>query len=176
MKVQLGANDILKLMKQGKWPIRGMPQLRALVNKHGETALQYAAQVQKGVKGITSKEYNNYLGIMGASFYTDNPNGRPQAIEMLSLAKFCSQWSRDPKAHNQPFSNDFKTRETYKTQVVNVHHNPKKMVYKLVCMYLDVLRPALAERRMQLGIHDYKRGQCLGLSCALKPIIIFFCV
>ena len=138
-----------------------MPQLKAIVNKHGKKALEYAVQVQKWVKGISSKGYNFFLGVMGASFYTDNPNGRPRAIETMSLKKFCMQWSRDPDSQSQPVSCDLKTQETYKTQVVNVNHNPNTMVHKLVCMYLDVLRPALATRREQLGIHGYIReGKC----------------
>lgn len=159
MKVKLGANDITKLIKKGMWPKHGMPQLRDLVNKYGKKALHYAVQVQKGKEGISSKPVNFYLGVMGASFYTDNPNGRPRAIEVLSLAKFIAQWSRDPNSYSQAVSNDFKTREIYKSQVINVHHNPKTMVHRLVCMYLDVLRPALVKRREQLGIRGYKQGK-----------------
>jgi hypothetical protein len=161
MKVKLGAKDITKLIKKRMWPKRGMPQLRAIVNKYGNKALNYAVRVQKGEEGISSKPVNFYLGVMGSSFYTDNVNGRPGAIETMSLEKFISQWSRDPKSHSQPFSNNFKTREIYKTQVFNVHHSPQKMVHKLVCMYLDVIRPALVERREQLGIRSHKQGKRL---------------
>lgn len=136
-KVRVQAlGNIDQLIKEGRWPVGGLPELQHAVDTRLEWAQELASNLQASVIPLTRTDYIEYVRLLCSSFYTSAHQGRQLALSNMTYKDL-----RRLRKKQRIRSTKFKTAAVYGYQTISV----MKSSLELLTMYIDVVRPKLLQ-------------------------------
>jgi len=135
----------------GQYPINGVIQLQDGVLKDFKERLYWAKALHTRDIRFTFSDYNKFTGCLLAAIYSFAVNGRPQALQSMTLGAFLICWKQNRPAE----SCNFKTAGTFGTQVITVE---KGVPTELMKAYIEIVRPAAVDFLLSRKVCIRKRG------------------